>query len=141
MADNVTAPVTTGTAFATDDVSGIHYQIIKIAYGALDTASLVSATNPLPTLPAMASGGNISVQTNATGTTYTAFTSQACKQLTLVNNTGTTIEFRQGGAGVAVPVFDKAAFTIFGLTNTNQIDIRRTDTSNTQVTIQARWEA
>jgi hypothetical protein len=49
-----------------------------------------------------------------TGTGWTAFAAQEAKQLTLVNNTGTTIEFRQDGAGVvtpggaSVPVFDQA---------------------------------
>lgn len=96
---------------------------------------------PILTVPVMSSGGNIDLTTNTTGSTFNTFASQACKQLTIVNNTGTTIEFRQGGAGVAVPIFDKAAFTVFGITNTNQIGIRRTDVSNTTVTVQARWES
>ena len=42
MADNVTIPATgSGTAtpvIATDDVSGVHYQIVKVTIGALDAA-------------------------------------------------------------------------------------------------------
>lgn len=49
MADNVAITAGTGTTVATDDVGGVHYQIIKNAYGALDTATLVTATNGLPT--------------------------------------------------------------------------------------------
>lgn len=94
-----------------------------------------------PVLPSMASGGNISAQTNATGTNYTAFASQACKQLTLSNQSGTTIEVRQGGAGVGFQIPTGAFYTFFGLTNSNQLEIRRVDTSNTQITITARWEA
>lgn len=45
MTDNVST--TLGT-FATDDVSGVQYQIIKIAFGALDTATLVSTANGIP---------------------------------------------------------------------------------------------
>lgn len=92
-------------------------------------------------VPQMASGGNMSVQTAATGSTYTAFASQACKQLTIVNDSGTTVLFQQGGTGVGVPVLDGTAFTIFGITNANQIGLKRKDDSNTQVTLAARWEA
>jgi len=48
MADNVAITAGTGTTVATDDVSGVHYQIVKLAFGALDTATLNSITNPLP---------------------------------------------------------------------------------------------
>lgn len=104
-------------------------------------AVIAALAGNLATVPRMTSGGNTSAQTAATGTNYTLFASQACKQLTIVNNTGTALEFRQDAAGVAVPVFDQSSFTIFGITNANQIGIRRVDTSNTQVTAQARWEA
>lgn len=91
--------------------------------------------------PQMASGGNISAQTANPGTTYTAFGSQACKQLTIVNDTGTTILVQQGAAGVGVPIFDQSAFTFFGLTNANALGVKRKDDGNTQVTVAARWEA
>lgn len=49
MADNVTLNSGTGGAnLATDDVAGVHYQIEKLAFGALDSATLVSTSNGLP---------------------------------------------------------------------------------------------
>lgn len=40
-----------GTAtVATDDIGGVHYQIVKTAFGDEDTATSVSAANPLPTI-------------------------------------------------------------------------------------------
>lgn len=49
MADNTTINAGTGgDVIATDDVAGVKYQIVKNAFGALDTATLVSATNPFP---------------------------------------------------------------------------------------------
>lgn len=51
MVDNVTANSGTGGAvFATDDITGVHYPITKIAFGALDTATLVadSASSHFP---------------------------------------------------------------------------------------------
>jgi hypothetical protein len=51
MADNVSVyPGDTGSAFtvATDDVAGVHYQIVKAAFGVADSVTLVSSGDPLP---------------------------------------------------------------------------------------------
>lgn len=49
MADNITLNAGSGGAvLATDDVGGIHYQVVKVAYGALDAATLVTTGAPLP---------------------------------------------------------------------------------------------
>ena len=48
MADNVAITAGSGTTIATDDVGGVHYQISKNAFGALDTATLVTASVGLP---------------------------------------------------------------------------------------------
>lgn len=95
----------------------------------------------VPVLPSMASGGNIAVTTAATGTNFTAFASQVCKQVTLSNQSGTVVEVRQGATGVALQIPTGAFYTFFGITNANELHVRRTDLSNTQVTITARWEA
>ncbi len=97
--------------------------------------------NPVGVLPSMASGGNLSVTTAVVGTNWTAFGSQVCKQLTISNQSGTTIEVRQGAAGVGFQIPTGTFYTFFGITNANQLDVRRVDTSNTQITITARWEA
>jgi hypothetical protein len=108
-----------------------------------DSLSVTVASNQtiIPVIPSMTTGGNLSVQTAAVGTNWTAFASQALKQLTVSNQTGFTIEFRQGGAGVGFQVPFGAFYTFFGITNADQIEARRVDTSNTQVTITARWES
>lgn len=51
MADNVAAfggSAGTSFTFATDDIGGIHYPIHKVAFGALDTGTLVTASVGLP---------------------------------------------------------------------------------------------
>lgn len=49
MADNVVANAGAGGAtFATDDIGGVHYPITKVAFGALDTATLVTTSAGLP---------------------------------------------------------------------------------------------
>lgn len=47
MADNVTAPAT-GAVFASDDVGGVQYPRVKIAFGADGSASDVNTGNALP---------------------------------------------------------------------------------------------
>lgn len=91
--------------------------------------------------PQMAQGGNLNVQTSATGANFVTIAPQACRQVTIGNNTGTAIEVQQDGAGVAFPVFSGAYFTFYGITSTSQIGVRRVDVSGTQVTVNARWEA
>lgn len=86
-------------------------------------------------------GGNISVATSTTGADFTAFSAQACTQLTISNNTGTTIEFAVSGTGVAFPVFPATYYTFFGITDASSLSVRRTDQSDTSVTVIARWES
>lgn len=91
--------------------------------------------------PVFDRGGNISVQTAVVGANFAAFAAQVLSQLTIVNDTGVVIEWRQGGAGVSLPIADGSSFSIFGITDASQISVRRVDQSNTQVTVKARWEA
>lgn len=51
MADNtvLSAAVGTGDTIATDDVAGVKHQLVKVEFGALDTATLVTSTVGLPT--------------------------------------------------------------------------------------------
>lgn len=49
MADGITLePGVGGATLATDDVGGIHYQLIKPVFGALDSVTIVSDANPFP---------------------------------------------------------------------------------------------
>ena len=49
MADNFTSdPASGGQTFASDDIGGVQYPIGKLAFGALDSVTLVSAANALP---------------------------------------------------------------------------------------------
>lgn len=105
-------------------------------------ATIGSTLPPLlDALIAPAPGGNLTVQTAATGTNYTAFASTPCSRLTLFNGTGTSLDVQQGGAGANFTIPTGTSFTFDGLTNANQLGVRRTDTTNTQVTASARWQA
>lgn len=48
MADNYIVDEGADKTFASDDVSGVHYPVVKLAEGVADSATLVSDSNPLP---------------------------------------------------------------------------------------------
>lgn len=136
---------TTATAAAADGtgdysiIAGIKRALLNWAslLGRVPAALVGGRFSVASSVPHMSTGVIMSAQTAATGTNWTAFASQACVALDIVNNTGTTIEYRRGAAGTAMQIPAGAARMVIGITNANQIDIRRTDTSNTQVTAQA----
>jgi len=92
------------------------------------------------TIETVQSAGVLEVQTSATGANFALFASQACRQLTLLNDTGTDLEVQRGGTGQALRVQDGMGYTFRGLTNANQLGVRRVDQSNTQVSARAEWE-
>jgi hypothetical protein len=120
----------------------------------------LSADNPLPTsggggdggggtgggtssgtvTPVMTSGGATAVLTPNQVNVFAAFPDQACRQLTVANTTGVQIEVQQGGAGAAFPVFPGTYFTFYGITNANQLAVRRSDLSTNQVAVIVRYE-
>lgn len=121
MADNIQVKNATGVTetVRTTEVGGVH------------------TPHQRSSVPTSASASIVSVTTAATGTNWTAFASTACVALDIVNNSGTTIEYRRGGAGSAIPIPSGSARLVVGITNANTIDVRRVDTSNTQVTVTA----
>lgn len=55
MSDNIT--LATGDVVRTELISGTHYQVNKLAFGAAGTAAIVSAADPLPVT--LAAGGQV----------------------------------------------------------------------------------
>lgn len=138
MPDNVGYTPGTGATVAADDIGGILYQRIKIAEGADGTGTDVSAANPLPvSVPGAASATIMSLTTAAIGTNYTAFSSQVCNSLDIVNTSSVAIEYRRGATGNSMTILSGSSRLVVGISNANQIDVRRVDTSNTQITIPA----
>lgn len=102
---------------------------------------LASDQATLSVAPVLTAGGHISATTAVSGTGYTAFGAQACKQVTICNGSGVDIGVTVGGAGVEVPVFAGTYMTFFGITNASQLHVRRVDTGVVQVPVTARWES
>jgi hypothetical protein len=155
VADNVTAnPGSGGATFAADDVSGVLFPYAKLDIGGDGASSPVTASNPLPVsgpltdtqlraspvpsgVPQASSVVIMSLTTAATGSNYTAFSSQTCNSLDIVNSSSVAIEYRRGATGNAMTILSGSSRLVAGITNANQIDVRRTDLSNTQITIPA----
>ena len=85
------------------------------------------------------SGGNIAVVVNGASAPI-IFASQIASQLLISNISGTAIEVLQDGSGVYFPIPTGAMVTFQGISNANQLAIRRVDLAATSVTISARWE-
>lgn len=78
----------------------------------------------------------VSLTTDATGSTYTAFSSQACECLDIVNTqpAAVDLEVRRGGSGNTIIVPAGSSRMFVGLSNASGLQVRRLDQSNTQVT-------
>ena len=139
MADNIGITPGTGATSAADDIGGILFQRVKLAVGADGVNDGdVAVGNPMPvSFPLAASAVILTLTTASAGTSYTSFSSQTCDALDLTNSSSVAVEYRRGGAGNAMQVLSGASRLIVGITNANEIDVRRVDTSNTQITIQA----
>lgn len=89
-------------------------------------------------MPTYSSVTIVSAATSATaGATATAFGSQACTGLDIVNNSTVDIEYQRGGAGLFMTISAGTSRMVTGITNANQISIRRVDQVATAVTIKA----
>lgn len=86
------------------------------------------------TVPTTLTAGNATIATNASGATFNPLPSHLAKECTVINTTGTAIDIRYGtGTAISLPI--GAGFTFKGITNTSQLQVRRTDVSNTPVTL------
>lgn len=81
-----------------------------------------------------------SVQTAATGTNYTALSSAAGARLVRFMNPTVDIEVRVGSSGstITAPAYQETR--VFVANNANELQVRRKDTSNTQVTVELSIE-
>jgi hypothetical protein len=72
MVDNVAVTPGSGSTIATDDVGGVHFQRVKVTWGADGTANDANATTPLPVSVTPYTSGGYSVGTRVTATGYNA---------------------------------------------------------------------
>lgn len=83
----------------------------------------------------------LSLTTSTTGATFVAFGALACTSLDLVNVSAVDVEYQRGGAGATMTVPAGSSRLIQGITNANQIGVRRSDNNNAQVVVKAEGYA
>ena len=76
-----------------------------------------------------------SVQTAANGTDFIAFPNLGAEMLDITNDTGADLEYKRNNAADSFPILAGQSRLITGITNANQVSIRRTDTAATQVKV------
>lgn len=93
-----------GDTIATDDISGVKHQYVKIEYGADNSATPVSPANPLPisvaTLPNEA--GTWTYNAGVTGS-YSASAGKRVLQITMVGGAGGGTLTINGGDSIPIP--------------------------------------
>lgn len=108
---------------------------------------LVDSAGRLITSPGPAGAGITSekyrqVTTAAAGATYTPLADLDCNTVILLNNTGTSLEIQNtGDTGHSFILPDGTADIFSGITNASQLQVRRADVSNAQVTASYKAQA
>lgn len=79
MSDNVAITAGAGTNIATDDIGGVHYQRVKVTYGADGSATDPSSTAPFPiaSYPVASGGATVHRKTSAASTNATSVKASA----------------------------------------------------------------
>lgn len=135
MADNVPFSADQAKIIATDDVGGVHYQIIKFIYGGLDTVAYVTSATPLPVaVPATttASNGATTVGTSATlvraaRTTRVGLTLQNLGSVDVfwgTTNAVTTASGLKLAAGIAVEIDARYSGDVYAIVASGTADVR-----------------
>jgi len=73
------------------------------------------------------------IQTNVAGATFNTLPSNLAKEFRINNDTGTDLEIQKAGGADPEFIPDGASVPFFCLVNINEWEVRRVDTSNTQV--------
>lgn len=115
--------------------------LLPVSIGAKASAGSLSVTPATdaafaPGAPKVATATIISLATAATGANFTAFGSQACTAVAIVNTNTSAVdlEVRRGAAGNTIVVPAGAERVFVGVTNASDLQVRRLDQSNTPVT-------
>lgn len=99
-----------------------------------------NAQNTAQVMNVPTTSGNGSVTTAVSGTGYTSLSDQICGSVTIVNDTGTSLDVTKDGGTTKMVVPTGAAYCVKYIENANQVSVRRTDNSATQVTAYYEWE-
>lgn len=77
------------------------------------------------------------VNTAAVGTNWTAFSAEPCIFCRVHNPNSVAVDVAKGGTGAVITVPGYGSKTFYGVRDLSALSVRRSDTSNTQVQVQA----
>jgi hypothetical protein len=102
LADTITLnPGTGGSVVATDDIAGVHYQRVKVNYGADGSSTDVDATHGLPVRGAAASTATLS-NVAASATNVTLLSSNSSRLGAMVfNDSSATLSLKFGATATS----------------------------------------
>lgn len=146
MADNLDIKDGAGGAkkLASQEIATNVHALKKIIYGPLGSRSAATSVSVALSAEDVAKISALSYTSGAiisasAGSSWGTYANQACRSLDIVNTTGTDIEYRRGGAGLSIKIPNDSAREILGITNANQISVRRVDLVGTTVSVTAEW--
>lgn len=94
-------PGSGGESIATDEILGVNYEIVKVAFGSIGVATLVTPTDPLPvTHPKPSSSANTNVADNAANVTLLA-ANAARLGATIYNDSSATLYLKLGATATS----------------------------------------
>jgi hypothetical protein len=136
------------TQITVKDASGSDVSVARV----IDTGTAAAAASMPVTLssedkallvgaaaPEFSGAVIVSVTTDATGSAFVAFGSQACAALDVVNAhpSSVDIEVRRGGAGPTIPVPAGSSRLFVGIADADELQVRRIDLGLGTVTVTA----
>ena len=104
---------------------------LPVALGRQASNASVSVIDGIPVVSIL------NLSTDALGSNFTAFSSNLCYEMEIANDTGTGLEYKRGGTGLAMGIPSGAIKRIRGITNSSQVSVRRSDLVNTPVVVKA----
>jgi hypothetical protein len=103
VTDNVALnPGAGGATLATDEIGGVHYQILKLAFGALDTATLVSASAGMPVSEVKPSVATRTSVAGANADTSLLASNATRKGATVYNDSSVVLYLALGAAAASI---------------------------------------
>lgn len=123
------APGVAGNTLAMSTNNNATYTVPATLGGGVTTSISVDTNGPSSVV------GFASVETASTGTNFTQLASNVCGNVTIYNNAGTDLEFNRANTGAAFVLANGFGKQFPVLTNSNELWIKRVDSSNTRVTV------
>jgi hypothetical protein len=133
-------PANDGLFFSSNDVQVECKFAVSGLPGGSPFASMAAMATQIGTWVGSATEAHTTIDeesflTSATGATYVTLANIACAAIQIYNDSVADIEIRRGANTKTLKCFKNSYVVVDGITNANQLSVRRLDVSNTQLTV------